>query len=321
MVTPLHQSLFATLAYFDQHHYPLTVQEIQQWMIQREQIDLPKEPPTLSELEEMLRQLPQVSHWRGFYFLHTSESVQARAEELVTERVKRYDIAERKWQILMPKVKTISTLPYVRALFVVNTLSWSHARADSDVDLCVVTQPGHIWTARQWVTGWAALKRDRPTATKEANTLCLSLYLTSDHLNFQSVMVNAEDIHLALWLAQFHPVYDPENLQAKLWQANGWMQQLLPYAQPMVPEHRRKTDASGGQKLIQTSLEVAQPAAADRAYKQWQMRIMPEQLKRLANTPGVVISDSMLKFHDKDPRTQLHLEWTKLLNELLSSSR
>lgn len=315
-MNPLQLSILATLAYFDQQNYPLTVQEIQQWMIRREQIDLPKEPPSLSELENLLHQLPAVSHWRGFYFLHRSESVQARAEELVTERLKRYDIAERKWQILLPKVKTISVLPFVRAVFVVNTLSWSHARADSDVDLCVITQPGHIWTARQWVTGWAALKRDRPTPTNEENTLCLSLYLTSDQLSFSPVTINREDVHLGVWLSQFHPVYDPHNLHRQLWQANPWMQQLLPYAQPVVPEHRRTLEALDSRRLIQKTLEVVQPKAVDRTFKRWQMRIMPTHLKQLANTPGVVISDSMLKFHDKDPRKRLHQEWTNHLNEL-----
>lgn len=318
MVTSLHQSALATLAYFDQQHYPLTVQEIQQWMIRRGQIDLPKKPPSLSELETALHQLPQVSQWRGFYFLHKSESVQARAEELVAERLKRYDIAERKWQILMPKIKTISTLPYVRAIFVVNTLSWSHARADSDVDLCIVTQPEHIWTARQWVTGWATLKHDRPSPTREANTLCLSLYLTSQQLSFQPVMVNAEDVHLAMWLAQFHPVYDPHHLHAQLWQANPWMQQLLPYAQPVVPEYRRRLEASAPLRLLQKTLEMAQPVDVDRLYKKWQMHIMPQHLKQLHNTHGVVISDSMLKFHDKDPRKRLQLEWTNQVNALLA---
>lgn len=315
-MTSLQKAVLATLAYFDQQQYPLTVQEIQQWMIRPEHFDLPAELPTLSELEDLLHQLPAVSQWRGFYFLHRSESVQARAEELVTERLKRYDIAERKWQILLPKVKTISTLPFVRAVFVVNTLSWSHARAESDVDLCVITEPGHIWIARQWVTGWAALKRDRPTPTREANTLCLSLYLTADQLGFQPVMVNAEDVHLALWLAQFHPVYDPQGLHAKMWQANPWMQQLLPYTQPVVPEYRRKLAASAPRKLVQKMVELTQPALVDRLYKKWQLRIMPPHLKELHNTPGVVISDSMLKFHDKDPRKRLHLEWSKHLNEL-----
>lgn len=317
-MTPLQLSILATLAYFDQQNYPLTVQEIQQWMIRREQVDLPAEPPSLSELEDLLHQLPAVSHWRGFYFLHRSESVQTRAEELVAERLKRYDIAERKWQILLPKVKTISLLPFVRAIFVVNTLSWSHARADSDVDLCVITEPGHIWTARQWVTGWAALKRDRPTPTNEENTLCLSLYLTADQLNFEPVTVNTEDVHLGIWLAQFHPVYDPHNLHRKLWQANPWMQQLLPYAQPVVPEYRRKLEVSDTRVFVQKTLEAVQPSVVDRTFKRLQMRIMPNHLKQLANTPGVVISDSMLKFHDKDPRKRLHLEWTSHLNELIA---
>ena len=315
-MNPLQNAVLATLAFFDQQNYPLTVQEIQQWLIRREQIDLPTEPPTLSTLEDLLHQLPQVSTWRGFYFLHKSESVQARAEELVAERLRRYDIAERKWQILLPKVKTISVLPFVRAVFVVNTLAWSHARADSDVDLCIITEPGHIWTARQLVTGWAALKRDRPSPTREANTLCLSLYLTADQLGFQPVMVNAEDVHLGIWLAQFHPVYDPHNLHRKLWQANPWMQQLLPYAQPVVPEYRRKEGTSDTRRFVQRALEVVQPAAVDRTFKRLQMRIMPTHLQQLANTPGVVISDSMLKFHDKDPRKRLYLEWTNHLNEL-----
>lgn len=318
----LHPNILATLAYFDQVDYPLTLQEIQNFLTATPDHPLPAVAPSVSEVELALRQLPAVSSWRGFYFLHRSEAVQARAEALVAERLKRYDIAERKWQQLRPKIKTISSLPYVRAVFVVNTLSWSNARADSDIDLCIITAPGHIWTARQWVTGWAALKRDRPSQAREADTLCLSLYLTADHLDLRPVTVNQQDIHLAVWLAQFHPVYDPQGLHQQLWAANPWAQKLLPYAEPVKPEHRRRLrDDSAGSHLrhaLQHTLETAQPKQVDRLYKRWQLRIMPATLTTKANTPGVVISDSMLKFHDQDPRTRLHAQWQQQLAQLLT---
>lgn len=318
-VISLQPNILATLAFFDQFDYPLTLQEILNFLITSPEHQLPVARPSLSDLELSLRSIPSISHYRGFYFLHKSESVQARAEGMITERLKRYDIAEHKWQKLMPKIKTISMLPFVHAVFVVNTLSWSNARADSDIDLCIVTKPGHIWTARQWVTGWAALKRDRPTARREADTLCLSLYLTADQLNLQPVTINTQDIHLAIWLAQFHPVYDPQGLHATLWAANPWAQELLPYAQLVKPEHQRRlARLSPTRRAFQHILETVQPASVNRLYKWWQLRIMPATLKTKANTPGVVISDCMLKFHDQDPRTRLYTEWQQQLARLLT---
>lgn len=317
-LTPLQPNILGTLAFFDQFDYPLTLQEIQTFLTASPTHPLPAKAPSLSNLEEVLRDIPSISQFRGFYFLHRSEAVQARAEAMITERLKRYDIAERKWQKLMPKIKTISTLPCVRAVFVVNTLSWSNARADSDIDLCIVTKPGRIWTARQWVTGWAALKRDRPTARREADTLCLSLYLTADQLNLQPVTINSQDIHLAIWLTQFHPVYDPQGLHAQLWAANPWAQELLPYAQLVKPDHHRRLSTSPTRQAIQYALEAVQPTSVNRLYKWWQLRIMPSTLKTKANTPGVVISDFMLKFHDQDPRTRLHTEWQQQLARLLT---
>lgn len=311
--SPLKPAILRTLAFFDQADFPLTLQEIQSYLTPALDFPLPPTPPSLSELKELLHNTPGIFNSQGLYALRPD------LQPLISERLKRYDIAETKWQLLMPKIKTIAALPYVRAIFVVNTLAWSNARADSDIDLCILTEPGHIWTARQWVTGWAAIKGDRPTSKHEADTLCLSLYMTTDQLNLQSVIINQQDIHLAMWLAQFHPVYDPHQLHTRLWQANSWARQLLPYATPTLPDHRRQYGQGAWGRGLRRTLEALQPRKIEPMYKKIQLRIMPQHLKTMANQgPGVVISDSMLKFHDKDPRQRLHQEWTSHISQLSS---
>lgn len=318
-MTNLETSILKTLAYFDIFKYPLTLQEIQLHLINASKEPLPSRPPALSQLESTLNNLPAVSHDRGFYFLQQSESTQARAPELITERLKRYDIAETKWQILIPKIRTLATLPWVRAIFVVNTLAWSYARAESDIDLLIITSPHHIWTARQWATGYAALKHDRPTPQHETNTLCLSFYLSGDNLNLAPIKIRQDDVYVTFWLAQLHPVYDPENYLKRLWDVNPWLAQQLPYAKPVQPDHRRKIELNSVRRISKKILELAQPKSFESIYKKWQMRIMPKHLKQQANrSPGVVISDSMLKFHDKDKREYLYQAWQTKVHILTS---
>lgn len=310
-------ALLRTLAFFDLSNYPLTPQELISWMIADTADELPGFIPSLGQIMDILDTMPQVASRNGLYFLRRAES---RAVHMLAQRLERYDIAEQKWQVLMPKVKFLATLPFVCAIFVVNTLAWSNSRADSDVDLCIVTAPHKIWTARQYVTGWAALKHDRPSKTKEKNTLCLSLYLDNTNLDFAPVRVTSQDVHLAMWFAQFHPVYDPEHIHMQLNLTNSWVRDILPYSQPVIPDARRVIQLSKARQTCKSVGEILQIPGTEQLFKKIQLRIMPKELKQLANSPGVVISDSMLKFHDKDPRKRLHQEWQNSLQSISRSS-
>jgi len=219
-----------TIAYFDIFDYPLTRQEMEKWMID------PKVTQQVmgSETTDFCRDVSCIENLDGFFYLKGRE-------ELVFARKKRYLIAEKKYRRALRFARIFRLLPSVRMVAVCNTLAFSNAKDESDIDFFIITKPGKIWLTRFWLQSMLALLGIRPhdhgVSIKDA--LCLSFFITSDNLSLAGIRLEENDVYLALWISQLVPVYDPDNLYEKLWQENQWVKKVLPNTYFNQPARRR----------------------------------------------------------------------------------
>jgi len=295
----LRESLLSALAYYDAFEVPLTSQEV---FLALPALDGPR--PSFEEVERSLAEAVRVGRAAsadGFYFLPGREA-------LVTTRRARYALAEGKYARVRRFLSIARFAPFLRAVFVCNTLARSYARPESDIDLFLIATPGRIWLTRLCVTGLAAL--------------CLSFFVTTEALDLKPLAIE-DDVYLAHWLQELCPVYDEAGIVRRSFVENGWLRDVLPETRVQVPSPRRLVRARllGAKRALERLLDAAFGDRLEDWAKRRQLAWMPPALKAAAGTPAsdVILNDSVLKFHDRDRRAEIRDAYRRKMQDLLTS--
>lgn len=300
----IRQSILRTLAYFDIFDYPLTVEELSRYLYCA---DSSGHLDRFAQLQHF-EQLQHIQHKHGFYFLPGRE-------ETIAARQDKVKIVEQKMKIAVRGIKKIRWAPFVRAVFVCNTVAGAVVEEDSDIDVFIVTRAGRIWLARALATLTLSFFRLRRTKREINNRICLSFYVTDDNLNLESIAIE-DDIYLKYWLAQLIPVYDPDNLLAEIQRANVWASKSLPNVfVPFIPISRwRVKDSKLSIKIKRVLEKIWGSSYGDLMEAQargMQKARMALNYMSAQNAPDtrVVVNDKMLKFHEGDRREEYREEW------------
>ena len=331
MNTELSQSIGQTLAFFDMFDHPLTKEELYRWLWRdlritdvksrgdhvpfRDNPDLRIDyNEFLSQLEH-LEQLQQFERLNGFYFLKGRKGI-------VEERQRRVRLVEEKMEIARRGIKKLRWIPFVRSVFVCNTLAGGYVKEDSDIDVFVVVQKGRLWLSRLFVTFFLSVTGLRRNKRQIKNKICLSFYVSDDHLDLKDIAIDEPDIYLMYWLVQLVSVYDPDNILADVQKANAWVKKyLLSEFQPYEILPREKVADSRLSRGFKRVFEImwtgaygnfleAQAKAVQRA----RMKLTRGSVRDEPDT-RVVISDSMLKFHENDRREEYRERWRSLITD------
>ncbi len=298
---PFRRSIINTLAYFDLADYPLTKEELFSFLWQ---------PPALS-YADFLADLENenFSFRSGYYFFPGREKI-------IKERQKKFLISEQKLKIARRAVKIIKSVPFLRAVFVCNTTGSGQATDNSDIDFFIVTEKNRIWITRFFITLLLEVFRLRRTGDRVKNKICLSFYVTADNLDLAKWRVADDDIHFAYWLNQMLPIFDPDNYYYKFLEANSWTRLYLPNIDAkQTVSYLAKIPESGLGKIWKNAWEkMWQGNYGDMINLQAKkmqlakMKFSGKQTDR-GEDKGVVISDGVLKFHEKDTRMAYLEAW------------
>jgi len=304
--------VLASLAYYDAFDVPLTSQEVF--------LAMPESEGPRASLEDVERALSEAARAGraasadGFHFLPGREA-------LVATRRSRYALAEGKYARVRRFLSVARFAPFLRAVFVCNTLARSYARPESDIDLFLVAAPGRIWLTRLCVTGLAALLRVRPTEEVSADRICLSFFVTEDALDLRPLAIE-DDVYLAHWLQELCPVYDEAGIVRRSFVENGWLRGVLPETRAQAPSPRRLVRAhlSALKHAFEKLIDAAFGDRLEGWAKRRQLAWMPSALKAAAGTPAsdVVLSDTVLKFHDRDRRAEIRDTYRQKMRSLVA---
>ncbi|MFH1286512.1 MAG: hypothetical protein ABII02_02045 [Candidatus Magasanikbacteria bacterium] len=301
----LRKSILSTVCYFDVLDMPLTKEEVYKWLWQYNGniifFDFITELHALEGLEKK----------DGFYFLPGRSGI-------IENRQRSVPILEKKIKIARRAARKLRWIPFVRAMFVCNTVASASASEGSDIDVFIVIRNGRMWLSRFFVTGALSLFRLRRSKKNIADKICLSFYVTDDHLNLSDVKLPHDDIYLMYWIDQLIPVYDPEHVRQQMMQENRWVKKYLPNAlleYNIIPRYRvldlrlpRKF-----RRVFETMWKGSYGDILEGQAKGFQKKKMSFNKKSLqhASDSRVVVSDTMLKFHENDRRGYFRDEWRK----------
>lgn len=296
-------SILKTIAYFDIFDFPLTEWEVYKNLWQ------PEQSVSFSDVRTALAQMVEkekIGTREGFFFIKRKNSS-------IVSRKARYLLAQKKMKKARCAVRLISALPFIRAIFVCNDLSYLNASDRSDIDLAIMAAKNRIWTARFLTAGLMAILGKRPSAARRADKICLSFYIVEDGLNLKKLAYQ-EDVHFIYWLSQFLPIYGQQTVIDDFFAQNSWLKNFLPNWQANKTNQRWHVERKFvAKKLIETVLRGALGLCFEKLLKMIQLYILPKHLLTLAEEENtdVVISDRILKFHDKDVRLAVKNEWKK----------
>jgi hypothetical protein len=226
-MTSLEDSILRTLLYADVFNFPMTLAEIQHFLIATT-------PTTAANVErtlmgsERLREL--VTCINGYFMVIGREGLaeirdeRERASQMLWEDAQRYG----RW---------LGRLPFVRMVALTGALAVRNAVVDDDIDYVLVTRAGRVWLARALAIIVVRLARLRGVQ------LCPNYVLAEDAL-----AQDVRSLYTAHEIAQMIPMVGLDVYQ-QMRSANAWVSSQLPNAlEPLLPQVAA-SDALGWQAL------------------------------------------------------------------------
>lgn len=306
----LEKSILRTLVYFDLVAYPLTANEIWQFLYKEIANDF---KPVLSALED-LKNNNFISEKYGYYFLFGKD-------DLLEKRRSQLVISELKLKKARQAVKFIRVVPFLKAVFVCNTVAAGTAFKESDIDFFIIAEKNRLYIVRFFTNLILRIFGLRTYGDKMADRICLSFFVDDQNLSLEKLKALPEDIHFAYWVLQMVPIYDPQNYYKRFLSANFWIKKYVPNFNMQTQYNNLvKTNIvmSIWQKIWQTMWRGQYGNLIETQAKEWQLLKMSLNIKEKADLGdnGVVVNQSVIKLHEHDTRAAIYTSWNQKIKEI-----
>lgn len=216
-----------------------------------------------------------------------------------------YAQASRKWRRAIWIARVLRIFPWIRGVAIANSLAMGSVKEESDIDLFILCTPRRVWLARFVVVALLRVLRLRPgEATRDP--VCPSFFVTPEAYDLQTIAIE-DDVYLRFWLATLAPVWEVDGEFTRFFAANTWAVRRDVAVLVGPP--------SVGVRCARSVLNVVSSGHLDQWMRRLQMRILPQLIreKALRDDRGVILTDSMLKFHEEDGRVTYRDAWKKAL--------
>ncbi|MDA9129354.1 nucleotidyltransferase domain-containing protein [Candidatus Gracilibacteria bacterium] len=190
-------------------------------------------------------------------------------------------------------------IPGILCICVCNSLAMNACHKGSDIDLFVITKPHRLWTARIFLTLALSILGQRKTSKKHAEKLCLSFFISEENLSLENIAIE-NDIYLSYWVQTLKPVLNRRRVFERFMEVNSPLSGILSPLEEkgaticsLISPPREKIVGGFLGNLLESLLKAI---FLPRTKKSFQ---------KLGKPFGVEITDTMLKFHDKDRRKEI----------------
>lgn len=289
MATTLRQAVYQTVCWFEIFKQPASSAEIHQFLFQHK--------AKLAEVEKILETDPRYRRSLKFYFRRQNP-------ELIWQRFQHQFFARKLWSVVLRAKKIFARTPFLRQVFVANTLAFGWPSKDSDLDLFVLTSPQRLFTARFFLTVFTHFARRRRHGRFIAGRLCLSFFCASSQSDLSFLKIAPQDPYLAFWIANLIPVHGSG--ANDFFANNKWVKKVFPNLRNSYPV-RPSLKVNFLEKLLTGPLGDL----LENRLQKWQCRRASAHRKNHTKN-AVVISDTCLKFHEIDRRKEFYQRWKKL---------
>lgn len=127
--------------------------------------------------------------------------------------------------------RLFSNFPFVKEIYLANSISFNALHKDSDIDLFVITEKQKIWTARlimSLLMAFFHIKRNKKTEYKR---FCLSFFIDEENIDIEHLLIDEKDIYFPYRIAHLVPLYQEHKTDA-FFKKNIWIHRFLPNLPP-----------------------------------------------------------------------------------------
>jgi len=303
-----------TLAFFHNFEHPLTPEELHRYLW--------KESLSFKEFQQQLDKLKQsqaLDCSQSFFYLRDNK-------EDIKTRQERVKIIKDKTQIAKKAARKLRWIPFLKAIFICNTLSAKTATEDSDIDFFIVAQQDRVWLVRFFAN--IVLKlfglRIRINADKIKDKICLTFFTSINRIDLSKVAIDQPDIYLVYWIQQLYPLYDPDNYYKEIIQANDWIKNYTPNCNDNKKVVTKdKVEPTRLSKTISKVLTAMWQGSYGDILETQSRKLQEYRLKSYLghnyenNEPNVIIKKNIIKLHKDDKRKEFKQNWKQTYKKYL----
>jgi hypothetical protein len=194
-----------------------------------------------------------------------------------------------RWRRAQKAARMIARLPFVRYVGVNGSLARGASHANSDIDLFIVIEEGHLWKTRLAITLLIHTHGLRRTNIKIAGRICLNRFFTTEHLEITPhTLGNARE-----FCAQV-PLYDAGDYHARFAESNSWVWEFGYRFSRITSDGLRVMNAG---QLVKESIEKA----LSFRFGQWLEQLVKRpQYRRIARDPRTYDPKGLVVFTDRE---------------------
>ncbi len=245
------RNILKTLTYFDIFNYPLTAEEIIQFL---------PEKNTKSDFHESLKNLLEeklIFKTNRFYSLQNLESI-------VSRRIEGNKRAVHQLKIARTIAKFLSGFPFVKSVCVSGSLSKDFADKKSDIDFFIITEADRLWTARSFMH---LFKKLSYLAGKQ-HWFCMNYYVDEEGME-----IVEKNIFTAMEIVTLKPMQGKKYFKRFI-DANSWTKNYFPGQKISIDE-----DGTGKIKLIRFIEKLFRSKFGD-VIENWLMKVTDKRWKK-----------------------------------------
>jgi len=304
----LQNSILKTIVYFDLFDFPLTAEEIKDYLYQY------KNPLHIKEVKGTLEQMIEaglIENIKGYYVLNERG-------QIIETRKNRKFIAEKLWNRTKLYGQYMRAVPFVEMIAVCNNLAYDNVNEQSDIDLLIVIKPGRMWLARLIITLILQFYGVRRHGNKTASRFCLSFFVTTNKLNMGELQINPEDPYLAYWTTLVSPIYGQSVYETFKAENQPWLDNYGLKFNTDTQKHAYVDSTNHVKKFYEWLLGGHIGNAIESLLKKTFKKKTIARAKQLGPEANILISDDILKFHNHDRRQEYYEKWQNKTNALAS---
>lgn len=293
----LKDSILKTIAFFDIFSFPLTAEEIEEYLYNY------RSPIHIKEIKGTLVAMENVEKIHDYYVL------KGRGKITDLRKSSKF-ISEKFWGRVKQYGQYITQVPFVTMVAVCNNLAYDNATELSDIDLFIVIKQGRMWFARLIITLILQFYGVRRYGDKIAGRFCLSFFVTTKKLNMEPLLLHPEDPYMAYWTKLLMPIYGEKVYRQFMDENCGWLSQKygLNFSDS-AKKHFSFSRDSSAKKVLEWMFSGKIGDLCEWFLKKTFKKRTLSKSHQLGPQANVIVTDEMLKFHNHDRRKEYLEKW------------